>query len=66
MLCALGLYLFEELVIDSVRMLLAGHAPTYTSLFRFRPQGRELPLAFVATLLVFVEESVYRGYVLLT
>lgn len=63
-LCALGLYLFKELVIDSVRMLLAGHTPTYTSLFRFRPSGLEVPLALVATLLVFVEESVYRGYVL--
>lgn len=63
-LCALGLYLFKELVIDSVRMLLAGHTPTFTSLFRFRPAELEVPLALAATLLVFVEESVYRGYVL--
>ena len=63
-LCALGLYLFKELVIDSVRMLAAGHTPTYGSLFRFRLSGLEVPLALVATLLVFVEESVYRGYVL--
>ncbi|MDX1578622.1 MAG: CPBP family intramembrane glutamic endopeptidase, partial [Gemmatimonadota bacterium] len=63
-LCALGLYLFKELVIDSVRMLAAGHTPTYTSLFRFSLSGLEVPLALVGTLLVFVEESVYRGYVL--
>ena len=63
-LCALGLYLFKELVIDSVRRLLSGHTPTYTSLFRFRLSGLEVPFAVTATLLVFVEESVYRGYVL--
>lgn len=62
--CALGLYLFKELVIDSVRLLAAGHAPTFTSLFRFRPAELQIPFTLAATLLVFVEESVYRGYVL--
>lgn len=62
--CALGLYLFKELAVDSLRLLLAGHTPTFTSLFRFRPGELEVPLALAATLLVFVEESLYRGYAL--
>lgn len=58
----LGLYLFKELAFDSIRALLAGNRPTFTSLFRFRWDGSELPMMLVATTLVAVEESVYRGY----
>lgn len=63
-LCGLGLYLFKELAVDSVRALLAGHAPTFTSLFNFRPGSLDVPLAVAATSLVFVEESIYRGFAL--
>jgi len=59
---ALALYLFKELVLDAVQPLLEGRRPTFTSLFRFRYQSAELPLLAVATTLVAVEESVYRGY----
>ena len=61
-LCALGLYLFKEMVIDSTRALLAGRTPTFTSLFNFRPGSLDVPLAVAATTLVFVEESIYRGF----
>lgn len=62
--CALGLYLFKELVVDPVDQLLAGDRPTFTSLFAFRPGSLEVGMAMAATLLVFVEESIYRGYAL--
>lgn len=62
--CALGLYLFKELAIDPARQLLAGQAPTFTSLFAFRPGSLEVGMAAAATGLVFVEESIYRGFAL--
>lgn len=61
---AVGLYLFKELAIDSARALAAGHAPTFTSLFAFRPGSLEVGMALAATTLVFVEESIYRGFAL--
>lgn len=63
-LCSLGLYLFKELAVDSVRAVLAGRAPTFTTLFNFQPGSLDLPLAIAATTLVFVEESIYRGFAL--
>lgn len=59
---ALALYLMKELVFDSVRAMLAGNRPTFTSLFRFRWNADEVPLLAVATTFILVEESVYRGY----
>jgi len=61
---ALGLYLFKELAIDSVRALLSGRTPTFTTLFNFQPARLDVPLALAATTLVFVEESIYRGFAL--
>lgn len=58
---ALVVYLFKELVVDSGLALLDGRTPTFRSLFRFRTEGLEVPMALVATGLVFVEETVYRG-----
>lgn len=60
--CALGLYLFKELAIDPVRQLLVGQTPTFTSLFRFRPATLPAGMTLAATGLVFIEESIYRGY----
>lgn len=62
LLCGLGLYLFKELAVDSVRALMAGNRPTFTSLFRFSLANIEVGLALAATGVVFVEESIYRGY----
>lgn len=62
LLAGLALYLFKELVLDSVRALLGGRPPTFTTLFRFGFRAEELPLLAVGTTLVAVEESVYRGY----
>lgn len=59
---ALGLYLFKELAVDSVRALAAGNTPTFTSLFRFSLDSFDFGLALAATTMVFVEESIYRGY----
>lgn len=56
------LYLFKELVFDSVQALVAGNQPTFTTLFNLRLGPAEVPLLVVATTFVFVEESVYRGY----
>lgn len=64
LLCGLGLYLFKELAIDPVRALAAGNPPTFHSLFRFRPGSLEAGLTLAATTVVFVEESIYRGYAL--
>lgn len=64
LLCGLGLYLFKELAIDPVRALAAGNPPTFHSLFRFRPGSLEFGLTLAATTVVFVEESIYRGYAL--
>lgn len=58
----LSLYLFKELVLDAILALTAGNTPTFTTLFRFGYDREELPLLVVATTLVAVEESVYRGY----
>lgn len=60
--CGLGLYLFKELAIDPVRQLVAGQTPTFTSLFRFRPGQLDVGWALAGTTLVFVEESIYRGF----
>lgn len=62
LVCGLGLYLFKELGVDSVRALAAGNTPTFRSLFRFNPDSLELGLTLAATGVVFVEESIYRGY----
>lgn len=64
LICGLGLYLFKEFVVDSVRALAAGNTPTFTSLFRFRLSSLEIGLAVAATTVIFVEESIYRGYAL--
>lgn len=64
LICGLGLYLFKELAVDSVRALAAGNTPTFNSLFRFRPGSLEFGLTLAATTVVFVEESIYRGYAL--
>ncbi len=64
LLCGLGLYLLKELAVDPVRQLLVGQTPTFTSLFNFRPSELDVALAAAATGLVFVEESIYRGYTL--
>lgn len=61
-LAGLALYLFKELVLDSAQALQSGNRPTFTSLFRFSIDRAELPLLAVATTLVAVEETVYRGY----
>lgn len=58
----LGMYLLKEFVFDSVRALVAGAAPTFTSVFRFQGPGEELPWLLVGTTFIVVEESVYRGY----
>lgn len=57
-------YLLKELAFDSIRALLAGATPTFTTLFRFHLSIEELPLLLVATTFIAVEESVYRGYAL--
>jgi membrane protease YdiL (CAAX protease family) len=57
-----ALYLFKELAVDSVRALLAGNAPTFHSLFRFKPGSLEPGITLAAITVVFVEESIYRGY----
>lgn len=62
--CGLVLYLFKELAVDSVRALAAGNTLTFRSLFRFRPGALEFGLTLAATTVVFVEESIYRGYAL--
>jgi membrane protease YdiL (CAAX protease family) len=62
LLGALGLYLFKEFAIDSVDALLRGRRPTFTSLFNFRWSELYVPMAVAATGLVFVEESIYRGF----
>jgi membrane protease YdiL (CAAX protease family) len=64
LVCGLGLYLFKEFAVDSVRALAAGNTPTFHSLFRFRPGSLEFGLTLAATTVVFVEESIYRGYAL--
>lgn len=60
--CGVGLYLFKEFAVDSVRALAAGNAPTFHSLFRFSVDSLEFGLTLAATTVVFVEESIYRGY----
>lgn len=64
LVCGLVLYLFKELAVDPGRQLTAGDRPTFTSLFHFRPGSLELGMAVAGTTLVFVEESIYRGYAL--
>lgn len=59
---ALAVYVLKEVGFDSIRALAAGNRPTFTSFFRFGWTPSELPLLAVATTLIAVEESVYRGY----
>jgi membrane protease YdiL (CAAX protease family) len=59
---ALVLYLFKEFAVDSIRAIVAGNSPTFNSLFRFNLGGIYVPMAVVAAGLVFVEESIYRGF----
>lgn len=62
-LCAaLALYLFKELVLDSILAWSAGRRPTFTTLFRFGAPVGEVGLLTVASTFVLVEEAVYRGY----
>lgn len=60
--CGLLLYLFKEIIFDSVRALMMGRHPTFTSLFNFQLHISEIPLMFVAVFLIFIEESVFRGF----
>lgn len=60
--CGVGLYLFKEFAVDSVRALAAGNTPTFTSLFRFSLDSLDPWFTLAATTMVFVEESIYRGY----
>lgn len=64
LVCGVGLYLLKETAVDPVRQILDGQTPTFTSLFRFRPSELDVALAAAATGVVFVEESIYRGYAL--
>lgn len=64
LICGVGLYVLKEVAVDPLRQLLAGQRPTFTTLFNFRPSELDVALAAVATGLVFVEESIYRGYAL--
>lgn len=59
-----GLYLFKELVIDSAEALLFGRTPTFNSLFAFDAASLDIPLAVAGVTLVFIEESIYRGFAL--
>lgn len=61
---AVGLYLFKELAIDSTEALLFGRSPTFNSLFAFDAASLDIPLAIAGTTLVFIEESIYRGFAL--
>lgn len=61
-LAALALYVWKELVWDSIRLLAGGNPPSFTSLFRFRFPASDVPMLVAATVLPAVEESVYRGY----
>lgn len=61
---AVGLYLFKELAIDSAEALLLGRTPTFNSLFAFDAASLNIPLAIPGTTLVFIEESIYRGFAL--
>jgi len=60
--CGVGLYLFKEFAVDSVRALAAGNTPTFTSLFRFSVDSLDPGFTLAAATMVFVEESIYRGY----
>lgn len=62
LVCGVGLYLFKEFAVDSVRALAAGNAPTFTSLFRFSLDSLDPWFTLAAATMVFVEESIYRGY----
>jgi membrane protease YdiL (CAAX protease family) len=64
LICALALYLLKEFVFDSVQAILAGHAPTFMSLFRVHLRSDDVGWLLAGTTLVFVEESIYRGYAL--
>jgi membrane protease YdiL (CAAX protease family) len=64
LVCGLALYLLKEFVFDSAEAILAGRTPTFMSLFRFNPRQEDLGWALAGTTLVFVEESIYRGYAL--
>lgn len=64
LLCGVALYLLKEVAVDPVRQLAVGQTPTFTSLFNFRPAELDIAMAAAATSLVFVEESIYRGYAL--
>lgn len=62
LVCALVLYLLKELAYDSLEAVLQGRRPTFTSLFNFHLERPETAMAVAAFSLVFVEESVYRGF----
>lgn len=62
LLVGLALYLFKEFVVDSVRAVTAGREPTFHSLFNFGLANHEIPMLVAATALVFIEESLYRGF----
>lgn len=60
--CGLALYLFKEVVYDSVVALVDNRTPTFTSLFNFHLDYSEIPMIAAATSLIFIEESIYRGF----
>ncbi|TXT58758.1 MAG: membrane protein of unknown function [Promethearchaeota archaeon] len=61
LILGLILYLFKEFVIDSMSALVNGNQPTFHSLFNFNfNSAKWYPL--IVTPLVFVEESVFRGF----
>lgn len=59
---ALGLYLFKEFAIDSLSAMAEGRGATFTSLFRFDLGQVDVAMAVAASGLVFIEESIYRGF----
>lgn len=62
LLVGLALYLWKEFAVDSVRAVMAGQTPTFHSLFNFGLDNSDIPMLFAATTLIFVEESIYRGF----
>lgn len=64
LIVGVGLYLFKEFAVDSLRAVMAGREPTFHSLFNFGLEDSEVPMLIAATTLVFIEESIYRGFVI--
>ena len=56
------LYLFKEIVYDPIDAYLNGRSPSFTSLFNFHLNRSEVPMIAAAVSIIFIEESVYRGF----